>query len=278
MHAKKIAALVGASVVAVGAALTGSMLAANAAATPFTDIVSVSNHADSGNNGNWALDTFKRTTTITDNNNGTYTATLSDSGTFDATNSPITGDPIADGHATGTMSGTYSFRVTSDTGPSADGVPSSYDDSTANKAPSTESWVAQYFPADATVVSNQDWSWTYDNACQSWTDSVTDTHTGDIDMVCDSAHAFTVEYLCRIPGGSQNVWTVANNTDKPQKFHAAIQYGDTTVWFGWDDRAPLAAHTSNGIVSPHAGTLHVRLAVPDHGDDATAHSDGHYCS
>lgn len=279
MRAKKIAALAAAAVVAVGGALTYSTLTASAASA-FTDTVAVSNHADSGNNGNWALDTFKRTTTITDNDNGTYKAMISDKGTFDATNSPISGDVIPDGSATGTMTGTYTFSVTSNTGPVKPTADGPYDDKNGTPAPGTEQWVARYFPANATVTSNGDWSWTYVNACQSWTDSATDTHTGDISMVCDSAHAFTVEFLCRIPDSSQNVWTVLNNTDKPQKFHAGIYYSDTKEWFGYDARAALPAGQSNGIVSPHAGTLHIRLTDPtqDNQHDATAHSDGHYCS
>lgn len=278
MRAKSIAALTAATVVAVGAALTASM-AANAAA-PFTDTVSVSNHQDSGNNGNWALDTFQRTTTITSTGDGTYKAVLTDVGTFTG----IAGNTAPDSNTTlpagvtGTLNGTYSFTVDSATGPTKPADDGPYDDATANTAPSTESWVARYFPADATVTGNGDWSWTYDNACQSWTDAASGTHQGDISMVCDSAHAFTVSYVCRIPDSSQNVWLVTNNTDKPQKFHAAIEYGSTVVWFGWDDRAALAPGTTNGLVSPHAGTLHVRLAATDHGDDATVHSDGHYCS
>lgn len=267
MRAKKIAALAAAAVVAVGGALTYSTVTASAA-SGFTDTVSISNHEDSGNNGNWALDTLKRTTTITDNGNGTYKAVISDKGTFEASNSPITGDTIPDGHATGTMAGTWTFTVTSNATPTVPADDGPYNDNTAHKAPATGDWVARYFPAGTDVQDNSDWSWTYSNACQSWTDSVTDTHIGDISMVCDSAHAFSLSNVCRVPSSTQYVFLVRNNTDKAQKFHAGIQYGGTIHWFGYADRQPLAAGHQNGLVSPHTGKLVIQLSTPDHGANA----------
>jgi Collagen triple helix repeat (20 copies) len=162
---------------------------------------SVSNHADSGHGGNWAVDAFIRNVTVTRHSavdvsdcGGAatdcwfYTGSLTDSGSFSTdspASSPNHGTTI-NGTLTGTMSGgsKVQFYASSPT-PDASLVPAIL--SGAGK--STDTWVEQFFPAGTVFKGDtlKNWSWTYSapSTCETWVDALsnndgTGTGAGDI--------------------------------------------------------------------------------------------------
>lgn len=148
---------------------------------------SISGRDDSGNHGNWAVDAFVRSVTVTRHsavavsNCGSgatscwyYTAALTDTGSFATgagAKSPDAGTAIA-GTVQGTMTGgsKIEFYASSNL-PAAAAMPATL----TGDSPSTTNWVEQMFPAGTTfsAPSLLDWSWTYSapNTCETWVDA-----------------------------------------------------------------------------------------------------------
>lgn len=181
-------------VVAVAAAAP----AAFAAPLPLvTAVTHVAGNADDGGNGTWAYDNFTRTLKVSRDASVTppageaaYTATVSDAGTWRAVFGAFTPNQggadlglkigrNADGTFTGTAS--YSFDAPAADVPSAANVAKYVNDNFTKPASgpdSTSQWYLQAFTAAqqpaVTGSIGDDFTWTYGNACQSWTDSAAD--------------------------------------------------------------------------------------------------------
>lgn len=157
----------------------------------------ITNDADSGNNGNWALDTLTRQMTVTrhgqaavSNCGGTatngitgcwyYTALLTDSGSFttdSGAKSPQAGVTI-NGVLSGEITGGSSFEFYAASGaPDGTLVPASLDASTAGT--DSSDWPERFFPAGTAFgdVNEINWSYTYNApaTCETWTDAFDNT-------------------------------------------------------------------------------------------------------
>jgi hypothetical protein len=190
----RLAALVAVPLAAGTVALAAGT--AHAAPTTETATTHVYNDPDSGNGGTWATDAFDRTLTVTLTNatalTDTYTATVSDSGTFvtiagaKTPNQSDAGEVIS--HSVkGTFSGTASYTITA---PASDAlgapVPATLNDNNTAAAGiyTTGNWPDLAFatPATANVVLGA-WSWTYTTpAGETWTDAY---NNGDGNLVAD---------------------------------------------------------------------------------------------
>jgi len=175
-------------------------------ATSATGTTAVTNYVDDGNNGDWAIDTFTRTMTVTEhsavavsNCGGTatngitscyyYTATMVDTGSFqtdEGADSPNAGVAIQ-GIVTGTLTGgsDFEFYATS-ASPSAGNVPAT-DNVAKDDYPSTTDWPEVFFPKGTSfsaTINELDWSFTYSapNTCEKWVDAY---NNGGGDEVAD---------------------------------------------------------------------------------------------
>lgn len=160
------------------------------AASAQTDIT---NDQDSGNNGNWAIDTLTRQITVvrhgqvaaslcggTATNGITgcwfYTALLSDSGSFTTitgASSPNAGTAIH-GKLTGSVTGGSAFEFYANSNdPQSSLVPATLDASTSGT--DSSNWPARFFtPATAIAGMNEiNWTYTYDapTTCETWVDA-----------------------------------------------------------------------------------------------------------
>lgn len=184
------------------AALAAALLATAAAAhasphlpgVTVHGLTSVTDRPDGGNGSPdpyWADDTFTRVIAITRTGGTpgayTYTATLTDTGSFTAIKGaqtpnqggPYAGETIASA-VTGQMKGTAAFSFTASALPSGGfngGVPLIEDDAGHVPADSTSTWYELAFPA-GTVFGGAGigaWSWTYDATTpaghQQWIDA-----------------------------------------------------------------------------------------------------------
>jgi hypothetical protein len=159
-----------------------------------TAVTHLTSRADSGGNGNWAVDDITRTVAVTNHghvalaNCGggatdcySYTATLSDAGTFVTDAGAFTpnqgggnvGDKILS-TVHGNLNGSGTFTFDASRLPDASLVPVHV----SGNADSTSTWTQQFFPAGTVFTGaglNNDWSWTYHSAnktpVQSWVDS-----------------------------------------------------------------------------------------------------------
>lgn len=173
------------SVIGVGA-LSAANAAVVTAPTTVTATTHITDRPDSGAGGNtWAYDTLDRTLTVTADpaNNQTnllaYTATVSDTGTFDSIagvrtpNQSTPGTLIAHG-VSGTISGGISYTILAPNTDTLTGVvPATEADNFGTPAETTGNWPVQAFKsvANVQVKEGTDWSWTYKTACESWTDA-----------------------------------------------------------------------------------------------------------
>jgi hypothetical protein len=169
--------------------------AAGASATPVTASAQtdITNDADSGNHGDWAVDTLTRQMTVTrhgavavSNCGGTatngitscyyYTALMTDTGSFTTNpgaSSPNAGTTIK-GVLSGTISGGSSFEFYSSSGtPNSGLVPASLDAGTNGTDSSV--WPERFFAAGTNFgdVNEINWSYTYNapTTCETWTDA-----------------------------------------------------------------------------------------------------------
>jgi len=172
-----------------------------------TAAINLDNDADSGNYGNWAIDTIARTITVVKHSaaplsdcagapagNATcyyYTATVSDDGSFatiSGANSPNAASTPINGIVNGTMTGGSDVEFYADSGNleastistvnnGGTSGPRLYSDTSDPK------WYESFFPAGTVVsgVNLPDYSWTYDapNTCESWVDAFSGS-TGNI--------------------------------------------------------------------------------------------------
>lgn len=144
-----------------------------------TYITQVTGRPDSGSHGNWATDTFKRTTFVCDNSDGTFTMKLTDSGEFTTTaaaKSPGTGVTLPDEPISGSFSGGAVVTVTSATGPHDPGADS-------DGAVSSSDWHTLVFD-DATAKLTS-WGWRYSTGCETWFNTAAN-NSGDITKVCEA--------------------------------------------------------------------------------------------
>lgn len=167
----------------VSALLGGAVLASPASAAPECSTVeaSIIDRPDSGQNGDWALDTFTRVAEVCDDGNGTFTVTGVDSGTFVTTGptSPGTppGVPLAAG-IEGTIAGEWSAVVVY-----SDGIDESFDPNT--NVYSTGAWIAKLMGVPDEKVTLSEWRWVYQTWCgeddgqEAWVNSI-DGNEGDI--------------------------------------------------------------------------------------------------
>lgn len=196
LHAK-LAATAAALALIGGGAAAASLSAGAAVAPPstVTGVTHITDRPDSGNGGIWAYDTFDRTLTVTaDPANNTaeqlaYTATISDSGTYDAItgvhapNQSTPGTLITHG-VSGPMSGTWSYEILAPNTDTLTGVIPVAEDDQFGANPNlvhSSDWPALAFasPEGVVVTPKDDWSWTYSTACEQWTDAA-DNGDGNI--------------------------------------------------------------------------------------------------
>lgn len=133
----------------------------------------VHNRPDSAvGGGTWAKDTFKRTTVVTNNCDGTYKLVLKDRGTFKtvAGTSPQNGVPLSGG-VTGEFYGGATLVVTSQTAPHGPPVHN------GGNVSSSE-WPSLLFDVGYTGVMG-DWGWTYKRFCERWVNAA-GGNSGDI--------------------------------------------------------------------------------------------------
>jgi hypothetical protein len=172
---RKLTAALGAAI----AIISGAILAAGpaSAATTVTASTHLTNRADSGGNGDWATDAMTRKLTITHVSGTSYTATVTDSGTFTTipgafTTIPGAFTPNQGGADAGlriaeilmnSFTGQASYSFTASASPQASLVPASESGTPASGPKTTSLWYEQAFPA-GTVFGGTGittWGWNY---------------------------------------------------------------------------------------------------------------------
>jgi hypothetical protein len=151
----------------------------------------VSGRADSGSNGNWAVDAFTRTTSVelkaaapvaSCGSGATscylYEGTITDNGSFSTdanATSPAQGQSKAiNGTVVGSFNGGSAVEFyASSNDPESSRLPAT----TSGNGESTTNWVEQFFPAGTTFGAGPNltnWSWTYSapNTCETWVDAL----------------------------------------------------------------------------------------------------------
>jgi hypothetical protein len=176
-------------------ALSGT---AHAAPTQVSASTHLSNVPDSGNGGNnWSYDDYTRTLTVKVDPSQTgapggdtqYLASISDNGQFNAIvgqlspNQAVAGTQIL--HAvTGSMkgSGTYVVEAPSTDALDVNNIPRTVNDNFADGTgnETTGNWPVQAFTTATGVTASldNDWTWTYTDQCESWTDAATNGDGG----------------------------------------------------------------------------------------------------
>jgi hypothetical protein len=179
-------------VTGVAAALVVSVLPASASVhhpqLSGMAVTQLSDRLDSGDHGYWATDTIQRDLTITSTGGDTYTATVTDEGSFVTIPGNLTPGPAAPvaltssvkvGSST-TIAGTATYSFTADQAPDLSLVPASESGTPVSGPQTTSLWFEQAFPAGTVFTGGiTDWSWVYHLKCpmqiaaQVWTDSLT---------------------------------------------------------------------------------------------------------
>lgn len=166
----------------------------------------VNNRPDSGLHGNWAADSFTRTTVVVDNCDGTYVLKIKDSGRFTTKAnalSPGAGLPLP-APFTGKFVGGATVKVTSATPPHP---PTGGTDGSV----STSDWAKLIFDAPQATLS--DWGWTYTYCGEKWVNAQ-GGNSGDVTGL-----------LCVVP----TVKLIATPTDCTATGPAAVLLKITTV-------------------------------------------------
>lgn len=164
-----VAAMVGVGVTAASA----TTVATATCPAPVSFTTHVVNRPDSSAHGDWAKDTFTRTTTVTCVVPGTYKVTLADSGSFTplpGALSPTAGLPIQNLPFTGTFVGGTSFVVESA------GSPVNPTAGASGKYSSSE-WAKLVFPNGK--AEQGAFGWTYSHCGETWVNASAGNH-GDI--------------------------------------------------------------------------------------------------
>lgn len=196
-NARRLAVLAAGLASAAALALGGTAHAA----TSVTALTHIQNDPDSGNGGTWATDQIDRTLSITANDDQSatpsgfiaYTATISDTGTFETLPSAFTPNQVIEGQrishvVDGKLVGNAVYTILA---PAAD-VPSTAnvetnlnDNFNVPAAPQSVSyWPLQAFPSSSGVtVTLGNWSWSYTSAAgELWVDA---SLNGDGNLVQD---------------------------------------------------------------------------------------------
>lgn len=269
-----LAAATGAAALAAGLVLPAAASASTGATVSVT--TSITSRDDSGNNGNWAVDTITRTASVTSDglqvgntDCGTlspcyaYTGFLSDSGTFAgvsgdfspqagvAEDAPNVAGPMSGGAEDGT--GTFTFYANS-AAPSATGVPADL----SGDADSTSTWMALFFPA-GTLFSSSDgiypatadllpaWSWSYSDpkTCENWTDAASN---GDGSLPADGD--ITGTDRCTTSVTSPGNQSTPANTPVHLAIAAATSSSDTALSYSMTGApAGLSISPSTGVIT-----------------------------
>jgi len=154
-------ALSAAGATGLGTLAAGPALAGNG---PVTAVTHASQHPDttsasgfgcgtSANGATWALDNLSRQFGVTDNNDGTYTVTITDHGSFAGFADPTNCQPLT---SQGSVSGSYTLTVTSSTGPDPSGLAPQYEG-----AISTTDMVRDLFDHNATSIQGGAYYYSY---------------------------------------------------------------------------------------------------------------------
>lgn len=223
----RIARSVAATLAALGLLFAGAVIAAPAAAAADQTVTNqFSNHADSGHGtpDHWADDTYSMTSTIHDNGGGTYTVTLSSTGTFTTVvdgGYPNGSTGTIDHKVTGNFKGTLTAQVTG-TPKTADQLSringNAYDDADGVHYTTSE-WIKHLFQsASNPSIGTETYNYAYDRGsdCEKWVDADTnndgqDASAGNVTGK-DCASVLTVKNLCRASKTDKhNTWTVTNN-------------------------------------------------------------------
>jgi hypothetical protein len=180
-----------ATALAVGTAGLAIALPASAQ-NGLTDAVHIAGNYDNGNHGPWASLDYTRFVKITPGTAANeWSVSLKDQGTFrtlKGKNSPGAGTKIENARP-GTFVGTFDFKVTSTTAPTAAQVQNNYNyacnvNGTGDRAAdcpgmpkSTSEWPALYFPGGTVTAGT--WNWVYRTSREKWTNGNAGD-TGDI--------------------------------------------------------------------------------------------------
>lgn len=191
---RKLAAIALAAVPLAGLAAAGTASAAprpHAAVTQWTAQTSVTGRDDSGGGGDWAVDDFTRTVTVTFQGTdmvtglGEYSALLSDGGSFTTAEGALTPNQGLDpgvtitSTTTGQMTGTAGYEFEASATPDPALVPAAV----IGDSPSTGAWYMLFFPPGTTFAGPgllNGWSWFYTtlhslrphgSLVQTWTDA-----------------------------------------------------------------------------------------------------------
>lgn len=155
----------------------------------------MSNRDDSGDGGNWALDTITRTASVSlkapasVSNCGAgattcylYEGTIADTGSFvsvTGAKTPADGGKTINGTVMGSLTGGSAVEFYASSNSPTAAVPAT----TSGDSPSTTDWVKQFFAPGTTFSTPQllNWSWTYlaPNTCEKWVDALAG-QTGNI--------------------------------------------------------------------------------------------------
>jgi hypothetical protein len=186
----KILSTVAPVIAGAAAALVVSVLPASAsvhhAQLPGLAVTQLSNRLDSGDHGNWATDKIQRNLAITHVGGNSYTATVTDEGSFVTITGADTPGPAAPVALTTSVkmgssamiAGTATYEFTADQAPDFSLVPISESGTPVSGPQTTSLWFEQAFPAGTHFTGGlTDWGWTYHLKCplqmatQVWTDS-----------------------------------------------------------------------------------------------------------
>lgn len=220
---------------------------------------------DSGNAGNWALDTFSRRIQVWESTStpGTYCAQTTDNGTFttiSGANSPESGSPLA-GVVSGTFTGGITYVITGTPTTSPTLSDNSWDSSQAYS-----DWINQFFASGATHTLPV-WSWTFVSSLgESWTNANTGD-SGDIHAIVDTTthvgYATLQAAVDAVPGGD----TIELGGDITIASEVTIDKSLTIDGNGHTLFAPFAkTDTSNNAA---IGILHSGVTIKNLVEDGT---------
>lgn len=172
-------ALLGALLILAGStAIAASAQADPVTCTPHTleatYTTTIAARVDSGMNGNWATDSFVRTTEVYDECDGGWVLHIFDSGHFTThpgALSPMIGAPLPSPATTGKFTGSAVVKVKSETEP-VDGTSAG-----AGGTVSTSEWFSLIFPDGSAELTY--WQWFYVTKCEKWINSI-NGNSGDV--------------------------------------------------------------------------------------------------
>lgn len=234
--------------------------------TSKTFTTQVANRVDSGLFGDWARDTFTRTTVATDNCNGTYTLNITDGGhftTIGGAKSPGADTALAPSF-TGDLVGGASMKVVSSTEPHA---PTGGTDGSV----STSDWAKLMFDGEFTVEI-LDWSWTYTYCGETWVNAAKGNIGNVTGMPCASPpkiilHVKGIDCIKKIPASAALSVKVQGVPHKPVSVAYSAtdgQHGSIDVGIAeshGEEALSFAEDAGNGQVTVTLGADHFAKKV-----------------